>query len=110
VNHTPRLLPSLSLPSQVLRGSFSFGSCPFVVVRSSMLVMSYPSQYFNGREMISYPVTPTAKWQVCFINWWKGSFQYLSASQEEHVRPLFFILHIYLLNTDPTITCAASLS
>jgi transposase InsO family protein len=27
--------------------------------------LSYPSQYFNGREIISYRVTPTAKWQIC---------------------------------------------
>jgi hypothetical protein len=27
--------------------------------------LSYPSQYFNGRKIISYRVTPTAKWQIC---------------------------------------------
>jgi hypothetical protein len=27
--------------------------------------LSYPSQYFNGGKMISYRVTPTAKWQIC---------------------------------------------
>jgi hypothetical protein len=30
--------------------------------------MLHPSQYFNGRKMISYGVTPTARWQICIPN------------------------------------------
>jgi hypothetical protein len=30
--------------------------------------LSYPSQYFNGLELISYRPTPTAPWQICPTN------------------------------------------
>jgi hypothetical protein len=33
--------------------------------RRMLHLLSYPSQYFQGRKMISYRITPTAKWQIC---------------------------------------------